>query len=586
MHAFSSDGQHVVFVDAFGLTRLTLPKKLKTDKASPGSHLRLNGSLVLAHSARNNQAMLWDVSSLKKVKVAFRFSPYEPTALANDGAHVLQATHGGGIEVRALDNNRVGKYEADDSARDYGRVELGRRLEPLPIRTRSVVWTGPAGHFVVHDPCRGRLFGGILEPCTAPPRDTWVADVGAPAGPLSVIISSTGETFVSTWTPSEGKACCALLREDGVRTRSVSSDGPATFDGARIIYEREGAVVRESFEGEVERFDLSDREGPGELMAHGETLLRVSADRERILDVRTGAQVDRKLPAPEREARAYMLSVVQRANERGRASDVVFELEDLECTSENRRVPRMTWTFGERSLLSAISIGDAIARLQEDETARSLGTQGLPSYRAQDEWRALQEAELVASLAHMETAGLSLFAGLYYVADPLLTCLGRVEHEITPESARPLLSAGAHAALLRALVFVAKTGGEKGMTEAARAEGAVTAETIREHITAGFLDQFARGSGNPPQMAISFLLVDALRADALPILIDWALERPTFFSQWNPHVTYRPLAILVRLCPETREPMFAAIERAEAAGGEAAALADKLRSSLKQALRD
>ena len=67
MHSFIDN--HLVVMDPFGLTRVTLPNKVKSNKKVNGEFLVGNGKLLIGHSNISNRGFAMTVPELKVISV-------------------------------------------------------------------------------------------------------------------------------------------------------------------------------------------------------------------------------------------------------------------------------------------------------------------------------------------------------------------------------------------------------------------------------------------------------------------------------------------------------------------------------------
>jgi hypothetical protein len=84
---------------------------------------------------------------------------------------------------------------------------------------------------------------------------------------------------------------------------------------------------------------------------------------------------------------------------------------------------------------------------------------------------------------------------------------------------------------------------------------------------------FTTGRASDTQTTLLWLALDYLGADALPLMLDWLIERPSPAVKTNGHVTGRPAAALAGRFPATEQPLRAAIQAAIAGGDPAKAAA-------------
>jgi hypothetical protein len=542
MHAFSPSGQELLLFDAFGLTRFVLPTKPKAPMKSKridkvvGVKLRASGDTALAYNVRANRISSFSISDLKPLKHGF--SDYGTSAPHEDGAHVLTTDWDGSLKLQTFAGALVDFIPLRDVA-SLGVLDVGPRLSPLSPNVPSEVWTGLGGSFAVYQGRRGMLVGGVIPSGTTTATACWELDVGQPEGVLHVA-PGEASTFVRVFSPSEGQTRCARVTQRGVEAQTVKSDGPATFDGERIVYERAGTIFRTTFDGKTEELAKVEDEGPGELIARGDAVYRVSADRERVRDIASGVESPRKLP--EGEARLELLSRVRSANERSRRSNVVIELADL-APQGGRLDIDLAWSFGDCGLLGVISIGNVIGEFVADPGERW----ALRALRGQTVWCPPGRERALEAIAHMEATGLSLLNGLPYLmlvdglAPPPLF-LG------VPAADGPSPSQAMAKVVLAAILHVAKTGTQVGMAEAARSD--IAPEDLVRHLNAAFFDAASEQMHTRRFQPVLHLAMAALGRDAKAVLREWTELHPCAFVRSNPHVADEALKLYAALYPD------------------------------------
>jgi len=73
---------------------------------------------------------------------------------------------------------------------------------------------------------------------------------------------------------------------------------------------------------------------------------------------------------------------------------------------------------------------------------------------------------------------------------------------------------------------------------------------------------FSAGVHSDAELAVLWIVVDYLGADAVPVLLDWLLARPSPMVQSNMHVVGSPAAGLAKFFPAAKAPLLAGIAAA------------------------
>jgi hypothetical protein len=158
MHSFSGD--HLLVFDPFGLTRVTLPGRVKHNKKVNGEFLVQNGPLLVGHSNVSNRRFAMTVPELKILAVEnWNYNLAYGEAMAVTPA---------GLPFEVLDNELV-IYGMDGKQRSrvkqpkgklLPRIDFGPQLSAASTHWSASVAMGPDGSFVVF--ADGRLVGGKL----------------------------------------------------------------------------------------------------------------------------------------------------------------------------------------------------------------------------------------------------------------------------------------------------------------------------------------------------------------------------------------------------------------------------------------
>ncbi|MDP2343777.1 MAG: hypothetical protein Q8O67_22655 [Deltaproteobacteria bacterium] len=573
MHSFTADGKHLVIFDGFGLSRLTLPKAVKTDKIS-GHWLSGNDGLVLVHNESMNARAMRTVPELTIVKVDGSYELKYGPAVPLDDKHVLTAD-GTSVQVVKLINGKpLGKHDLSElagaAARAPERIDLGPQLAQPSYKT--IVAAGDDGAFALWSPLTGQLFLGRLPKPSAAPVDVVVVHVGAPQGLLQLRVVAGG-VFVAAFHGAQNKAWCAVVdARGGVTARVVDSVAPVAFaDGKLISQPDDGTVLREPLvasrggSGDAERFTLKTRAPVAELMAHGSAIWALAADRESFIDVVSGAVVDRKLPAAEKATRAGLRGFIGPYQQAARAANLTI-FPWLKGKPAGKHEQGYSYDRGDDGLLGILVMSNVFARCRIVDGGRwrvgsyssgmSLGPVDVDAVR-----RALEAAD---------QHGLDLLSGMALLASPLSSAaedLERTTPVFSPDAARLLLAA-----------VIARLAGAKTV-----ANTKVPASLTPEEVIAQ-LDPLVDVDGwSDAQTPAAFLVAGLFGKDAVPVLVDWLVARRSYFAINNTHILVAPVEMLMKRDPELTRTFRAAVDRAAAAMGDKG---EEAAAGLRHYLRD
>jgi len=326
MYAFTPDEKHVVFADAWGLTRITLPNKLKTDRATTASalgtlSLDAAGTTLALWCDADHQAKVLAMPTLSRHVAVPRFRC--PFAWCSpDGEWLLS------VENHALSLTPMSGKKA--------------RLFPLPAAPEGAETFTLGTDRVAYAPYHGlvcaRPDGGLAVLSTRNDTTTlWLGHLDANAGVswqrgFVVTLRATGT--VRLWPTADGFALVARsMPTETAHIVEVSGAGSPRAKSLRALVDpaRRGAgwvtqvapdrVVEVDADGQEQTtFVLADplHHGHGTLLIGPTRSLFVTHDGERVVDLTTGVACDRKLPAAEAPVRAYFHAQVERHNRFGR----------------------------------------------------------------------------------------------------------------------------------------------------------------------------------------------------------------------------------------------------------------------------
>lgn len=522
MHAFSPDASILFLLDAFGLSRIALDGRgAKTNTSVSGGGLVGAGSRLTLAPFGHGTATVLDAKTLARPP-GVRDS-YGDVIAHPDGKRVLSFGHRG-LEI-------AGKAVAT-KPKKLGARALGRPL-PLPPRVagraHGLVSCDDGGVVAHYDPLEAVLTRFRLAGAT--PTEVVSVEVPVPIGELSLVVAA-GAVMLATREPSTGRAHALFLdAAAALRVESFDTIAPLAFDGATVASQPDEQTVALVRGGRTERVAIPKAaRGLGEPMVRGERVLFVPPSRETVVDLRSGASIDRKLPAGERAARKKLLTFLAGAAAIGDPFDVTFAAQVVTYPGVKDRSFQLDVSLGDQSLFSLLARG-AVERTFIDRF-------GANSTSAAVEVTRTTEAALEAGLAKLAAAGVSLRDAVIACARPFEQTVGRVGAPV-----------GAGGRLF------ARKAGERFLE--AVLGGAPTAERL-EAFDEGARMRFP---GNARE-ALAWALIDIQGAEAWPTLFAWIVTRPDQYAAAN---VGNASDVLVRICevhPEVRFRLLDACDRA------------------------
>ena len=356
MYAFSEDERHLLFMDGFGLTRLSLPSQAKTDVKISGSEsagnvtMSRDGSVAVTHEDLWDKSVVWSLPELRPSK---RFERFE-----NRGAIVHPAgTHFIVYEVGAL------------------KLEPLRKTVLLPLRLDAPPESKPPSAGPITLALEGGqqlsalTLGGPGRPnVMAPLRIAHDGTLLCFTGTELVCATLTGVTIRVHWrravTTPEGARLelyadaqrCVLMvhhgrrwtifERNGTRERSseIESLGVPAVAGAWLAYQpAQDVVVRRNLEtGEQTEHSLAfgkASEGVGTVFVGAKgSLLCLTADRERVLDLIAKLEIPRGLPRKQLDVRQRLLGLARPYVDAARLAGACIELGRVEFDTKHNSV--------------------------------------------------------------------------------------------------------------------------------------------------------------------------------------------------------------------------------------------------------
>ncbi len=396
MHRFRPDDSAVLFLDCFGLTRLELPKKVKTDRKIRGGWEGLMGL-----SDAGDQALVYDADfwrtyaySFPAFKPSHRYKRFEwrEALLLADGDHMLVNN-----VVRTLDGRETG------------------RLDTTPTRILAPLTVGEPRDlgYYIHDACVPQVCSqGVFATVEAPDwnwelnygtchsdggKVTWRRPLHHHGGHRHNLFPHTGGLVITTLAPREAKVHALWLDPNGnevARFDGTGSTVPVWAFGRLAWQVDQDTVVVRTDEGECTTFSITaatrqahavkkhpralpkgdflgdlPNTGIGEVLLGPGNLLLVPWHCETILDLNNGVEIHRKLPADEHLPRRAFRQRARRAAAVARSADMTLDAGFCELKKRYQSFSvGFSMTRGAGGIIGLCASG-AVARLMHDAYA-------------------------------------------------------------------------------------------------------------------------------------------------------------------------------------------------------------------------
>jgi hypothetical protein len=453
----SADLQHVAFVDAFGLTRVSLPNKVKSERrlaAGFDASLSLNAArteLLASHPRRGRMLRL----AFPGMTVRAKYSDLAGTrdALAPDGgfADIIAPppTRLVGSLCRYLDPHD----EPTRTTLDLDRAPVREGVfmdgaKPAWRDTRLV--TAPSGVWAaLFDEAQTLLVGDLSSPGG---RLRWSAPVRLPREALVTLHPfDDGQLVLAVFSPSRCESTLVRFDPEGntLGRHVVPALSPAApLSPARVVHQTRGDTVAQTFlvDGDSRTTALAPEDhGVGRVLGVEGAAFFLPWHAESLVDLQTGAVISRALAEADAPARRWVRAHLARANALGNPGGILFELWDFDPRPATKFFEfTVEATAGDGSLLAALAAG-MLTGVGED------AIDDLPGWRCRNAGDVLSEfdpgrwdaAEVDLAFAALESAGVHLLSTLGCFGDaygmsyemPALQQL-----PFTPEGARRFLA--------------------------------------------------------------------------------------------------------------------------------------------------
>lgn len=572
MFAFSKDAKHLVIQDGFGLSRLSFPKSIKTDKALAGQDLVAAGNHLLVTAAKSNRRALRTIDAL--LNLPFAPSSYEPYVLLPDGEHVIQ--HGSSLGVYKTDGKQVATLQWPEAEMKHiGPIDLG------PPRPSKNLWVSSAaisddGTFAQLS-CRGSasasLFVGHMKsPKKLEPK--YRAETKIPAGQI-IVAPGAEECFVGVFQRGQRKATfvCINAKHEVFRWQIDCISAPSIADGVLYWQRDEATVCRADWReyDKPERFTLPQEcRGEGTVMGKGERLLFLPSDAERIVDVANNKVIDRKLPAKEKAIRERAIETSRRYDAWLGEESGAMRFGYLDLQKDGRRAYwSPVFDLGAGSLSSFLAFGDLVH--SRDDSAREglfissySNPTGIAPVSLEDVRRAFAAVERYGALYPRAFCGLEYAVKDHFEPD----YSDRRARNLTPPP--KLFAPEAATVVLRALFETFDS--KKPVPLTANIDRwANKPFTPQELASCSFPSDAWNGPAHlrgafEASMPAMFIALDLLGADALAAIQRWTVEQPAPHAEANSHIAVDAVARMFQYYPSTEQPYREACQKTPGQG--------------------
>ncbi|MEZ4391716.1 MAG: hypothetical protein R3A48_11515 [Polyangiales bacterium] len=522
----SLDGKHFAFSDGFGLTRVSLPAKVKTERKITSGH-----DALLSADPTRTQLLAWrqnwdsmhhlSFPELKSLTKIDRFQ-LSQSVLADGGFVEIRSHYGSEAATTARRWSAPATSEAPvdialldaptcEGLRVDGAVD-GPAWAPLQSAS-SGVWA------VLRGSPRTLYVGDFSE---RPVRLRWRAPVAFAAGDLVTLHPfDDGRVALCAFSPRRREATVARFSVSGrvevMRTLPAVAPPALLSPDAALHQPDDARVLRTSLDdGSAVSFALPEAmQGPGRPFGEGAAMKFLPWDAEAVLDLGSGAALSRKLSDVDAPVRRFMRERVREINAFGYPGGLAIELKNLDVNPA-RKDYGFSWdsSLGDGSLHGYLA-GGALSALTDDDVLRdldgwrwSVGSRVSLSPPAKP-WD-LDEVD--EALGVLEARGLPLLEALQCLPDAY-DFWGN-----GPAPRRAAFTAEGARRFLSAMVFAMTARSAQGLRAAAReGHASVSAERVVEALR-GLPQHRGPRVGYHVLDLLSAVAVNALGADALGVI--------------------------------------------------------------------
>ena len=600
MYVYSERGDHLAFLDAFGLTRWTAPGKVKTDRTVHGGRDSLlarsaAGDLVAAYDDEWMRAYVYKFPALTAAQKLPRFAMKHALLHPSGTAWVTAQPQpdGGAMELVVTDRASGAVVTTVLPSQPQTEVLQMGAGEPGEPAWETTLRIAPDGSFALWVDRIGTLYLGTLRDPAQSAELTAVVPFHPPAVSAVSVDPRADGTFVVAHEARHGRAHAAVLDPRGAVVGKWTFEclGAPVRAGDSVVFQRdEGAVVRLPLShggGPAEVFPLApEHAGAGTVMAHPARVHFLPWHGDDLLDLTAGVTVSRKLPPAEAPLRRWLMDAARRMNAAGRKAGFTMEVSALTVTDDGGFKGGIGSSRGDGSLLaqfvsacaSRIALGES--RPAPGFRCRVWGRMGeitLPS-------RPADGAEVAAAFERLADQGLSLMDSMEDLRDPWDRAHGYDSFaDVSPRRpAAPWMTPDGERVFLRTLF--AALASPTPAPPSARGAMAETPVTVAEALSGvAPLEASASPRWWPfgTTDLVARLVASQLGETALPVLLHLAFEHPDPGILANYGNITRVITRWIVRHPEQRAAALEAIERP---GAGAAGLIEYHRRQLHEAL--
>lgn len=436
MYAFSKDEKHLLFTDCFGTTRLSAPKKVKTDRKVMGSEvgglasISADGTMAGSYDDIWNKSVLWTFPALKSAKRFDRFAE-KRLVVHPEGTHYI-VPEGSKLRLEPAQADAVllpmrldgvvdprakaakGASASLAGGQELAALELGGKQQPQLEGALRFAHDGTLLHWDGSTLARGQLRGTGV-------KMSWRRALKVAAKGMRVEASADAERCVIAVHQGRRWTVVERLEASGEEQRfELESLATPALAGPYVAWQRAADTVvrRDLRSGEEQEFSVEvydskrptdeTNSGPGTIFASaGGRLLFLCGHRESILDLIKGHEISRKLPAKELELRKALLRQARPYVEAARLAGVTVELGRAEFDSKYSSVSITHHISGPGNLVGALLASHSQSHWQNPSFPDNwrMGSYGSHGGLNLNDMPAPTAAELVEGYALLASAG-------------------------------------------------------------------------------------------------------------------------------------------------------------------------------------
>jgi hypothetical protein len=600
---FSADGKQWVFGDVFGVTRVDLGKALKVSKhtikfSNPCGTMSMtqDGKLGMCDGYDGNthfRATSFGLPALG-VKNSIFITGAECMMTTPVGMRVTRPKQGS-LEVCELigDNLKVERALALDAAPDLGALQLGPQRDPATMQgaraPRRRQRAMPDGRYVVLSDLH-KLAAGKVGDAAHTDEDWWCAQLVA--DPMcEVVLEVVGEdVWIAVMDVAADVAHIAHITRAGVITRhALASITPPAFTDKHIITQpiSDAICVYDLATGESQSFDVSahnkhparsvksskcdgplvpePKRLPGSLAAGRAHLFFVPWHGEVIVELRSGAALERGLRADMGMFRRQLLEIFAHTNQVVRPLQFYVDMLGMSYSEGYKSAPMWHRLPSAPNTLPYYVAGSLAVEIKTRADAYingwSWGTFGPFMQELKPTTATLEE--VTQTLELMIRADLLPFEMPSTLARIYLGHLIPLQPE-SPYLERPLLSGAPERLLVRATLEGVKAGGWAVTTPPnAWADEPITADMAI--VCLKHLRTWTRYVAPASLPLLCWMMTHHMGADAAPALLQLLINLPQQLQGPTCRSVGECLALLCDRHPELKASSVAAVEALDAA---------------------